>query len=116
MDRRLCELQAEICQIFAHPKRIELLNLLRDGEKSVGALVTEMGIAKANVSQHLGVLRERGVVSVRRKGQMVYYRVANPKIFRACELMRQVLLEGLSEGRLIAARAAGQAARSAKKR
>ena len=105
MDKRLYELHAEVCRIFAHPKRIELLNLLREGEKSVGELVEEMGIAKANVSQHLAVLRERGVVSVRRKGQMAYYRVANPKIIRACDLMREVLLEKLREGERIAAAA-----------
>ena len=116
MDRKLYELQAEICQIFAHPKRIELLNLLRKKERSVSELVGEMGLAKANVSQHLAVLRERGVVTARHQGQMVYYRVANQKIFRACELMKQVLLEGLAEGRLIAARAQADATQAAKQK
>jgi len=105
MDKRIFELHAEVCQTFAHPKRIEILSLLRDGEKSVGQLVEEMGVAKANVSQHLAILRQRGAVAYRREGKVIYYRLTNPKIAQACDLMRDVLLERLSEGERIAARA-----------
>jgi len=104
MDKRIFELHAEVCQTFAHPKRIEILSLLRDGEKSVGQLVEEMGIAKANVSQHLAILRQRGAVTYRREGKVLYYRLTNPKIAQACDLMRDVLLERLAEGERIAAR------------
>jgi ArsR family transcriptional regulator len=105
MDKRIYELHAEVCQTFAHPKRIEILNLLRNGEKSVGQLVEEMGVAKANVSQHLSILRQRGAVTYRREGQTLYYRLTNPKIAQACDLMREVLLERLAEGERIAAAA-----------
>ena len=106
-DKRIYELHAEVCQTFAHPKRIEILGLLREGEKSVGQLVEEMGVAKANVSQHLAILRQRGAVTYRREGQTLYYRLTNPKIAQACDLMRDVLLERLAEGERIAAGARG---------
>ena len=90
-------LHAEICKTLASPKRLEILNALQDGEISVAELVRKLRLPKANVSQHLAVLRSRGMVSARRKGLNVYYRVANPKIIRACNLMREVLTEQLHE-------------------
>lgn len=95
MDHRLCEMHANTCRALSHPKRVEILNRLGDGEKSVGTLVDEMGISKSNVSQHLSLLRQVGAVTFRRDGQTLYYRVANPKILQACDLMKQVLLERL---------------------
>ena len=88
-------LHAEICKTLANPKRLEILNALQDGEISVADLVRKLRLPKGNVSQHLAVLRSRGVVSARREGLNVYYRVANPKIIRACNLMREVLTEQL---------------------
>jgi ArsR family transcriptional regulator len=88
-------LHAEICKTLANPKRLEILNALQDGEVSVADLVRKLRLPKGNVSQHLAVLRTRGVVSARREGLNVYYRVANPKIIRACNLMREVLTEQL---------------------
>lgn len=111
MDKRIFEMHAEVCQTFAHPKRIEILNLLRDGEKSVGQLVEEMEIAKANVSQHLAILRQRGAVTFRREGKTLYYRLTNPKIALACDLMREVLLERLEEGERLARRAGRRSGR-----
>ena len=102
VDKRIYEMHAEVCRTFAHPKRIEILDLLREGEKSVGRLVEEMGIAKANVSQHLGILRQQGAVVCRREGQTLYYRITSPKITQACDLMRDVLLERLAEGERLA--------------
>ena len=90
-------LHAEICKTLANPKRLEILNALRYGEVSVAQLVRILGLPKANVSQHLALLRSRGVVKARREGLNVYYRVANPKIIRACNLMREVLTEHLDQ-------------------
>ena len=95
--RELFLLHAEICKTLANPKRLEILNALRQGEVSVAKLVGTLRLPKANVSQHLAVLRSRGVVKARREGLSVYYRVANPKIIRACNLMREVLMEHLDE-------------------
>ncbi len=87
---------------MAHPKRLEILNLLRQEELSVGELAKRMGISLPNVSQHLAVLRDKGVVMTRREGVNVYYRVADPRIIQACNLMRDVLFEQLARsGQLV---------------
>ena len=95
-DKRIFDLHARICRTFSHPKRLEILNLLRDGELPVSQLAEQMGVSLANVSQHLAVLRDKGVVVTRREGVSVYYRVSNPKIIQACDLMREVLFEQLA--------------------
>lgn len=97
MDRKVFEMQAEICKTLANPKRLEIINALKDGELSVGDLVERLGITKANVSQHLAVLRQSRVVSTRRDGVNIYYTINNPKIIEACSLMKAVLLEQLAE-------------------
>lgn len=67
-------------------------------------MVGHWGIPKANVSQHLAVLRQKKVVVTHREGLNIYYRIANPKIIQACDLMRQVLYEQLEEGERLAKR------------
>ena len=94
-------MQADICQTLAKPKRLQILNLLKGGELSVGAMVKALGVAKANLSQHLGVMRQKGILAARREGTTIYYRLATPHITEACKIMRQVLLEALAaRGRL----------------
>ncbi|MCL4503707.1 MAG: metalloregulator ArsR/SmtB family transcription factor [Deltaproteobacteria bacterium] len=98
---RLWELQAEICQLMANPKRLQILNLLKWGELSVGAMVQSLGIPKANLSQHLALMRQKGILATRRQGTTIFYRLATPDITTACEIMREVLLDTLStRGRL----------------
>ena len=100
-DRRVFELHARICRTLTHSKRLEILSLLRGGELSVSELAERMGVSLANVSQHLATLRDKGVVMTRREGVNIYYRLANPKIIQACDLMRGVLFEQLARsGRL----------------
>ncbi|MEW6409553.1 MAG: metalloregulator ArsR/SmtB family transcription factor [Nitrospirota bacterium] len=102
MDKKLYELHAEICKIFANPKRLEILNALREGELTVSDLVEILGTSKANVSQHLALLRGKGILRTRREGLNIYYSVANPKVIQACILMREVLIEQLNEGHRLA--------------
>jgi ArsR family transcriptional regulator len=97
-DSQLYELHASICQTLANPKRLEVIDRLRDGEQSVSELAEAMKISQANLSQHLAVMRQKGIVATRREGLNVYYRLSNPKIIKACDLMRQVLLEHLEAG------------------
>ena len=101
-DRQLYELHAAICQTLANPKRLEVIDRLRDGEIPVSELAEDMGISQANLSQHLAVMRQKGIVTTRREGLSVYYRLSNPKIIKACDLMRQVLLEHLEAGAALA--------------
>jgi DNA-binding transcriptional ArsR family regulator len=94
-ERRLWEMQADICQTLANPKRLQIINLLKGQELSVGAMVATLGVAKANLSQHLSVMRQKGILATRREGTVIYYRLAIPRITEACKIMRQVLLEVL---------------------
>lgn len=97
MEHKLYELHAQMCQVFTSPKRLEILNLLRNKELSVGELVKLAEIRQANLSQHLSILRERGIVKTRREGVMIYYSLANPKIIKAFDIIREMLLEKLAQ-------------------
>ncbi|MCX8023307.1 MAG: metalloregulator ArsR/SmtB family transcription factor [Syntrophorhabdaceae bacterium] len=94
-DKNLYELQANVCLAMANPKRLQILNLLKDGEMSVSEIIRITELPKANVSQHLSILKQHGIVSYRREGTSVFYRIANPKISEACAIMREVLVESL---------------------
>lgn len=86
-------MQAEICKTLTNPKRIEILNVLKNEERTVTELVNALGASKANVSQHLAVMRHKGILTTRRDGVNIFYRVANPKVIDACALMKEVLFE-----------------------
>ncbi|MBM3234873.1 winged helix-turn-helix transcriptional regulator [Candidatus Poribacteria bacterium] len=96
-ENKIYELHAEICKILANPKRLQILNLLRNKEMSVNELASLLEIREANVSQHLTVMRQKGILVARREGVNIYYRIANPKVIKACDIMREVLLEQLEE-------------------
>jgi ArsR family transcriptional regulator len=97
MMQNIFELHADICKIFASPKRLEILNMLKGKEVSASQLIETTGLSKANLSQHMNVLKSKGVVLTKREGINVYYRISNPKIIQACNLMKEVLLEQLRE-------------------
>ncbi len=96
MNKRIFELHAEICKTFTNPKRLEILDLLREGEKSVNELVQLAGINQSNLSQHLAILRGKGIVQTRRDGLNIYYSITNPKIIKAFDIMREILYEQLA--------------------
>ena len=87
------KLQADVCKIFANDKRLEIINLLKDKEMSNGDIMRETGLSKVNISQHMNILKSKGVIVSRRDGQQLFYSIANPKIIQACNLMREVLVE-----------------------
>jgi DNA-binding transcriptional ArsR family regulator len=95
-DKSLYKMQADICKTLTNPKRIEILNTLKTEEKTVTELVIALGASKANVSQHLAVMRHKGILTSRREGVNIYYRVSNPKVIDACALMKEVLFEQYS--------------------
>lgn len=94
---KMYELHADLCKIFSNAKRLEIINALKDKEMSAGELIEKIGVSKANLSQHMGVLRSKGVILTRRDGVNVYYRISNPKIVQACDLIREILLEQFQE-------------------
>ncbi len=97
MDKTIFELQAEVCKTIASPKRLEIIHALKNGEKTVTDLVSILGVPKANVSQHLAVMRHKGVLKARREGVNIYYSISNPKVIKACMLMKEVLTEQMRE-------------------
>ena len=93
----LFELHADVCKIFSSAKRLEIINTLKEKEMSASELIEKTSLSKANLSQHMSILKSKGVIRARKEGLNVYYRIANPKIIQACNLMREVLVEQLQE-------------------
>jgi ArsR family transcriptional regulator, virulence genes transcriptional regulator len=102
-QERLFELHADVCKTLSNPVRLRIINKLQEGEITVGALAKKLGIRQAHVSQHLAVLRQRGVVKARREGPNIYYGISNQKIIKACNLIREVLLEQLQKDQSLVA-------------
>ena len=102
MEEKIFEMHAGVCKSMASPTRLKIMNLLREGEKSVEELKKQLELPKANLSQHLGILRQRGIVSSRRAGLNIYYKVTNPKMIKACDILREVLFELMQESEKLA--------------
>ncbi len=98
MNDDVFALHAEVCKCMANPTRLKILAALRGGEKSVDELAGILGVAKSNASQHLAVLRNRRILATRREGVNIFYRCANAKMLKACDLLREVLMEQLAAG------------------
>src|SRR3989338_6041661 len=102
MEEKIFEMHAGVCKSMASPTRLKIMNLLREGEKSVEELKKQLELPKANLSQHLGILRQRGIVSSSRAGLNIYYKVTNPKMIKACDILREVLFELMQESEKLA--------------
>lgn len=74
-------------RILGEPTRLRILRALRDRERSVGQLVCEIGSGQANISKHLGLMLEAGILSRRRSGLEALYRVADPTVLELCDLV-----------------------------
>lgn len=92
----LHELQAEICRTLSHPARIAILHLLAEEPREVGRLATAIGISQPNASQHLAVMRQAGLVEAERDGRGATYRLTDPGVIGACDLMAQVMRRRLA--------------------
>ncbi|UCE28340.1 MAG: winged helix-turn-helix transcriptional regulator [Candidatus Coatesbacteria bacterium] len=98
MDRyEIYELHCEVCKVIHHPVRMAVVHALGEGEKSVAELLERTDVSKANLSQHMKVLKNKGLVSARREGQKVFYSLKYPKILQALDKMYEVLLEMLAD-------------------
>lgn len=84
-------IKAEFFRVLGHPVRVRILELLRDGERSVGDLQAALEIDSSGTSQHLGALRKQGLLDSRREGTSVFYRVKDPRTFQLLEVARQIL-------------------------
>jgi ArsR family transcriptional regulator len=91
--------KAELFRTLGHPARVRILELLRDGERSVGALQAELGLDSGGTSQQLAALRRIGLVESRREGTSVLYRVSDEDVFGLLELARAILGRGAQSQR-----------------
>jgi DNA-binding transcriptional ArsR family regulator len=97
MQSALREYKASIFQALAHPTRIAILDVLRNGEASAGAIQENLGVEQANLSQHLAILRSRQIVAHRKEGNQVFYSLRNRVLIKVLDLMRNYFEANLSE-------------------
>ncbi|HVC87385.1 MAG TPA: metalloregulator ArsR/SmtB family transcription factor [Gaiellaceae bacterium] len=94
--RPVHEVKAALFRALGHPARVRILELLRDGERSVGSLQAELELDSGGTSQHLAALRRIGLVTPRREGTSVFYRVEDPQTFALLEVTREILTRQLA--------------------
>jgi ArsR family transcriptional regulator len=90
------EVKAALFRVLGHPARIQILELLRAGERSVGALQAELGLDSGGTSQHLGALRRAGLVESRREGTTVFYRAGDDRVFDLLAAGRDIITRQLA--------------------
>ena len=94
---KIYSLLARMIQAMANPRRLEIIDLLGQGEKSVDQLAKDTHMGVANASQHLQVLKGANLVEVRREGNFIYYRLAHEEIYKSWQTMRQLGLDRIAE-------------------
>lgn len=107
-EQQLYRMQADLCQTLADPTRLEMLSLLGEGPKAVKELVARLGLRQAKVSQHLALLRQRGIVRAERIGNEMHYSLLDARILEACHITRAILLQQLKEQGTLASVLAGE--------
>lgn len=100
-NKIIYEMQAGLCKALSHPLRIEVIDILRDGELCFTDILEKTGGLKSNLSQHLSVMTRSSLLKVRREGQCNYYSLASPKVTEACSLMHELLGEHLKNQKSI---------------
>ncbi len=97
MTRPVHQLKAEFFKTLGHPARIRILELLHDGERSVGELVRLVGLEPSHLSQQLGLLRRANIVQARKEGATVLYSVSDKQIFELLDVAKRIMTTSLSE-------------------
>lgn len=97
MQNMLRAYKASVFQALAHPTRIAIVEVLRDGELAAGTIQERLGIEQANLSQHLAVLRSRQIVQTRKEGNQVFYSLRNRMLVKVLDLMRRYFQANLSD-------------------
>lgn len=96
-EKQIYTLHAEVCKALAHPLRIEVVDILQKGELCFSEILGETGGLKSNLSQHLSVMVNNGILNVRKDSRCNYYSLFSPKVAKACSLMREVLIESIEK-------------------
>jgi ArsR family transcriptional regulator len=95
----ISQVKAEFFKTLAHPARIRVLEILRDGDRAVSELIPEVGIESSHLSQQLGIMRRANLVQSRKEGATVVYSVTNPMIFELLDIAKKILTSSLVETR-----------------
>ncbi len=97
MQDALRRFKADIFAALANPTRIHIVELLRDGEMSAGALTEKLDIEAANASQHFAVLRNKSIIAGRKEGNQVFYTLRDPLLIDVLDIMRRYFQAHLTE-------------------
>ena len=91
--------QADFCSIFRNAIRLKIITMLGFKERSVGEMSERLGVSMSNISQHLRIMKDRGIITSRKEGQRIYYRITNDKFLYGPAQVRSGLIElyGLKE-------------------
>ena len=102
--------KAQLFRVLGHPVRIRILELLSEGERTVGDLQAQLELDSSGTSQHLGALRQLGLLDARREGTSVYYRIKDPRVSHLLVVARQILTSALSDSHALLSDLAGEPA------
>ena len=100
--RKIFEMQCQICKAMGHPVRLEIVDRLNGQEMPAAELLEALETTKANLSKHMTLLVQAGIVDQRREGRQVYYKLTHPEIHEACTIMRSILLRRLTREETLA--------------
>lgn len=97
MDKTIYVMHANICKILANPIRIEIIEILGENEINFTDLQIATGVLKSNLSQHLSLMVNHGILSQRREGTKAFYKLSSKKIAQACSIMKEILVENMNK-------------------
>jgi ArsR family transcriptional regulator len=97
LSRPISEIKAELFKALAHPARIRALEVLVEGERSVGELTEQVGIEASHLSQQLAVLRRARLVTARKDGTRVMYAIRDPDLVELLAVAKRLLINALAE-------------------
>ena len=97
MTQELRRFKSEIFHALAHPTRIAMVEMLRDGEMAAGQIIEQLGLEQANASQHLAVLRAKQVVVSRKEGNQVFYSLRDPVLIEVLDVLKRYFYGHLTQ-------------------
>lgn len=96
LKQEITQLEANFCAALSDPLRLLILYTLNEGARNVTELATELGLNQPTTSRHLKILRERGLVETLRNGTTITYRLSDPRLIQALDLLRSIMRERLA--------------------
>lgn len=95
--QEILKMQADIYKSFSSPSRLQIIELLSEEELNATDIIRETGLSKANLSQHMSMLVQNGLVKTRKQGTSVFYSLSNKKIFNACSLIQEMAMDTIKK-------------------